>query len=117
MLPNRMQLNRAVEEQLKRFKSLTGITPNVASRIAFFNSIEAGHTMQPNIDLKLDGSLVLDKFTWLGKTQLVTDLILQDKYPGMTQKNLQLAWACHVEHGLSSLRNHKTLLSSLKSLL
>lgn len=40
MLPNRMQLSRQTEEQLKRLKSYTGITPNVAARLAFFRSIE-----------------------------------------------------------------------------
>lgn len=35
MLPNRMVLNRQTEEQLKRLKGYTGITPNVAARLAF----------------------------------------------------------------------------------
>ncbi|MBW2858615.1 DndE family protein, partial [Escherichia coli] len=34
MLPNRMVLNRQTEEQLKRLKGYTGITPNVAARLA-----------------------------------------------------------------------------------
>lgn len=36
MLPNRMVLSRQTEEQLKRLKGYTGITPNVAARLAFF---------------------------------------------------------------------------------
>ncbi|EAP1447716.1 DUF1832 domain-containing protein, partial [Salmonella enterica] len=35
MLPNRMQLSRQTEEQLKRLKGYTGLTPNVAARLAF----------------------------------------------------------------------------------
>lgn len=109
MLPNRMQLNKTVEEQLKKLKASTGITPNVSARIAFFRSIESDYCYQPNVDYKLDGSLTLDKFTWLGKTQLVTELLLKQKYPELTGKDLQTAWASHVEHGIGALRNHKHL--------
>lgn len=109
MLPNRMQLNRTVEEQLKKLKANTGITPNVSARIAFFRSIESDYTYQPNIEYKLDGSLTLDKFTWLGKTQLVTELLLKKRYPNLDGKALQAAWASHVEHGIGALRNHKNL--------
>jgi DNA sulfur modification protein DndE len=109
MLPNRMQLNRTVEEQLKKLKANTGITPNVSARIAFFRSIESDYTYQSNIEYKLDGSLTLDKFTWLGKTQLVTELLLKQKYPELDGKELQIAWASHVEHGTGALRSHKAL--------
>jgi len=116
MLPNRMQLNRTVEEQLKKLKVHTGITPNVSARIAFFRSIESEYTYQPNIEYKLDGSLTLDKFTWLGKTQLVIELLLKQKYPELEGKELQVAWASHVEHGISALRNHKNVAELIDSL-
>jgi DNA sulfur modification protein DndE len=109
MLPNRMQLNKTVEEQLKKLKASTGITPNVSARIAFFRSIESYYCYQPNIVYKLDGSLVLDKFTWLGKTQLVTELLLKEKYPKLEGKELQTAWASHVDYGIGALRNHKNI--------
>jgi DNA sulfur modification protein DndE len=113
MLPNRMQLNKTVEEQLKKLKGSTGITPNVSARIAFFRSIESDYKYQPEVAHKLDGSLTLDKFTWLGKTQLVTELLLKQKYPELEGKELQAAWASHVEHGLSAFRNTKNLLATL----
>jgi DNA sulfur modification protein DndE len=116
MLPNRMQLSKTVEEQLKKLKGSTGITPNVSARIAFFRSIEADYTYQPEVAYKLDGSLVLDKFTWLGKTQLVTELLLKKKYPELEGKDLQVAWASHVKHGISALRNHKSLAEVIKIL-
>lgn len=111
MLPNRMQLNRTVEEQLKKLKANTGITPNVSARIAFFRSIESDYTYQSNVEYKLDGSLTLDKFTWLGKTQLVTELLLKQRYPKLVGKELQIAWASHVEHGSASLRNHNSIVN------
>ncbi len=109
MLPSRMQLNKTVEDQLKQLKIKTGITPNVSARIAFFRSIESGYTYQPNTGYKLDGAQTMDKYTWLGKTQLVTELLLKQKYPELDGKELQMAWASHIEHGVSALRNHKNI--------
>ncbi|WP_417690245.1 DNA sulfur modification protein DndE [Pseudidiomarina sp.] len=111
MLPNRMNLSKIVEEQLKRLKAQTGITPNVAARIAFFKSIESGHEFDANIEHRLDGTLVLDKITWLGKTQQATELLLKIRYPELESKKLQAAWSSHVEYGIASLRNEKTLYS------
>jgi DNA sulfur modification protein DndE len=109
MLPNRMQLTKTVEEQLKRLKSNTDITPNVSARIAFFRSVESGFTFTEADEKKLDGSLTLDKITWLGETQLITEQVLKLKYPELKGKALQSAWAAHVEDGIAALRNHKSL--------
>lgn len=109
MLPNRMQLTKQTEEQLKRLKIYTGITPNVSARIAFFRSIESGFRYQGD-ERKLDGSLVLDKITWLGDTAQVTELVLSMEYPDLDQKELTKAWAAHIEDGIASIRNHKSLI-------
>ena len=37
MLPNRMNLSKTTEDQLKLLKQRTGISPNVSSRIAFLD--------------------------------------------------------------------------------
>lgn len=110
MLPNRMQLSRQTEEQLKKLKGYTGVTPNIAARLAFFRSIETEFRYSSERDAKkLDGSLVLDKITWLGETLQATELVLKMLYPQMEQKMLIRAWAAHVEDGIASLRNHKNL--------
>ncbi len=116
MLPNRMQLTRSVEEQLKKLKSNTDITPNVSARIAFFRSIESGFTFTKDDEKKLDGSLVLDKITWLGETQLITEQVLKLKYPELEGKALQSAWAAHVEDGIAALRNYKSLIDLVQSI-
>ncbi|MEZ9753420.1 DNA sulfur modification protein DndE [Vibrio splendidus] len=108
MLPNRMNLTRTTEEQLKKLKGYTGITPNVSARIAFFRSVESDFRYNL-IEAKLDGSLVLDKFTWLGETSDVTELVLKMYYPEFDTKQYQQAWAAHVEDGIASLRNHKDI--------
>lgn len=110
MLPNRMQLTRQTEEQLKKLKIYTGLTPNVSARVAFFRSIENGYrynnTTSPK---KLDGTLILDKITWLGETLQITELTLKMVYPSLDSKDIVKAWAAHVDDGISSLRNHKSL--------
>ncbi|ARB83640.1 DNA sulfur modification protein DndE [Yersinia enterocolitica] len=112
MLPNRMQLSRQTEEQLKKLKGYTGITPNVAARLAFFRSVESEFRYSQDLDSKkLDGSLVLDKITWLGETLQTTELVLKLLYPRIDQKMLIKAWAAHVEDGIASIRNHRNLLS------
>ncbi|MGF1720336.1 DNA sulfur modification protein DndE [Vibrio kyushuensis] len=108
MLPNRMNLTRTTEEQLKKLKSYTGITPNVSARIAFFRSIESDFRYQ-GVEAKLDGSLVLDKYTWLGETSDVTELVLKVYYPKLELKEYQQAWAAHVEDGIASVRNCKSV--------
>ncbi|KAF7781833.1 hypothetical protein PRUB_b1173 [Pseudoalteromonas rubra] len=104
MLPQTMWLKKSVEEQLQALKANTGITPNVAARIAFFRSVESGFMFDNTTEYKLSGSLKLDKFTWLGKTQQVTELLLKQRYPEYSDKELQMAWAAHVENGTPSIR-------------
>lgn len=110
MLPNRMVLSRQTEEQLKKLKGYTGITPNVAARLAFFRSVESEFRYSPERDSKkLDGSLVLDKITWLGETLQATELILKMLYPELEQKAMIKAWAAHIEDGIAGLRNYRSL--------
>ncbi|HBV7901359.1 TPA: DNA sulfur modification protein DndE [Citrobacter freundii] len=117
MLPNRMVLNRQTEDQLKKLKGYTGVTPNVAARLAFFRSVESEFRYSPERDAKkLDGSLVLDKITWLGETLQATELVLKMLYPQMVQKDIIKAWAAHVEDGIAGLRNYRTLLSIVNAL-
>lgn len=116
MLPNRMNLSKTTEEQLKKLKGFTGISPNVSSRIAFFRSIESGFRYSAEAAKKLDGNLVLDKVTWLGDTQLVTELVLKQTYPDLDDKETMAAWAAHVEDGIAALRNHKNLLDFANNL-
>jgi DNA sulfur modification protein DndE len=114
MLPNRMQLSRQTEEQLKKLKGYTGVTPNVAARLAFFRSVESEFRYSPEQDnKKLDGSLVLDKITWLGETLQPTELVLKMLYPQLKDKALNKVWAAHVEDGIAALRNHKSLMNLL----
>lgn len=110
MLPNRMVLSRQTEDQLKKLKAYTGITPNIAARLAFFRSVESEFRYSPERgSRKLDGSLVLDKITWLGETLQATELVLKMLYPKIPQKDMIKVWAAHVEDGISGVRNYRNL--------
>lgn len=115
MLPNRMHLKKQTEEQLKRLKSHTGVTPNVSARIAFFRSLESGYRFSGE-SINLDGGLTLDKVTWLGDLELAVETLLRKYYPALDSKELEQAWAAHVEDGISALRNHKSLYSLSESI-
>jgi len=108
MLPNRLNLSKQTEDRLRRLKQNTGITPNVAARIAFFRSYEKGFHYT-NSKIKLDGPLTLDKFTWFGETQTYVELLLKDRYPDLDGKELSKAWAAHVEDGIVGISNLRTL--------
>ena len=120
MLPNRMNLTKQTEDNLKKLKQYTGIAPNVSSRIAFFRSIESGFTYLPaepiETERKLDGNLVLDKITWMGDTQLVSEQLLKLKYPALEGRSMMSAWAAHVEDGIAAIRNHKQLIQFSRSI-
>jgi DNA sulfur modification protein DndE len=108
MLPNRMQLSRRTEDQLKRLKNATGITPNIAARLAFYRSIESGFRYQTTPQ-NLDGTLILEKSIWLGELQGITELLLKYIYPNLDRKEKMKAWAAHVDNGIATLRNYKSL--------
>ena len=52
--------------------------------------------------MQLNGTLKLDKVTWLGMTQLATELLLKQRYPGFTDKELWIAWAAHIAKAVTS---------------
>ena len=45
----------------------------------------------------------------MGETSDVTELVLKVYYPEFDTKQYQQAWAAHVEDGIASLRNHKSI--------
>lgn len=117
MLPNRMVLSHQTEEQLKKLKGYTGITPNVAARLAFFRSVESEFRYVPERDNnKLDGAMTLDKITWLGETLQATELVLKMLYPQLEQRVMIKAWAAHVEDGISALRNYRSMIQLAKNI-
>lgn len=99
-LPNTLWLSKSAEERLKKQKEETGLTPNIGARLAFFKSVESGFVFDPIQQHPLNGALKLDKVTWLGKTQMATELMLKMLYPQFNEKEMWSAWAAHVNAGL-----------------
>ena len=109
MLPTRgLKLPKETEELLRRLKLKAKVTPNVASRLAFFKSVESGYRYH-DPSIKLDGSLVLDKVTWLGDLTIAIDCTLKMLQPLLDSKELEKAWATHVQHGVKTLRMVKSV--------
>ena len=98
MLPNNFRLFQETEDKLKKLKTRTGITPNVAARIAFFSSVESGYQYILD-DQRADGSLALNKTVWFGDYEALVDTLLRDLYPGLNDDELVRAWANHVRDG------------------
>lgn len=110
MLPTRgICLPKETEEHLKRLKLRTKVTPNVSSRLAFFTSVESGYRYKEET-LDLNGSLRLDKVTWLGELACAIESTLQMLYPQYSDpKDFEKAWADHVRDGVTKMRSAKTL--------
>lgn|SRR5690554_6052739 len=108
MLPNRLNIFKSTEDQLKKLKQQTGLAPNVVARIAFCQSIERG-TLVSLRPRKVDGTLNLDKTTWLGDQKELYELMLTYNYPHLDSKELELAWAMHVEEGYKAIRETNLL--------
>lgn len=109
MLPDRnMRLPKDTEELLRRLKQKTKVTPNVAARLAFFKSVESDFRYN-DTSISLDGSLTLDKITWLGELTVATEATLAMLYPKLTGKELEKAWASHVQDGAKGFRMVKGL--------
>lgn len=117
MLPNSLWLTKTVEDRFKLLKQRTGISPNVIARLAFFRSLEGGAKCDPSVTYNLNGNLKLDRLTWLGATELATNVALKKIYPEVNNERvLHKLWAMHVEKGASIFHNHDDLISVLTGL-
>ena len=103
MLPNNFRLFQETEDKLKKLKTRTGVTPNVAARIAFFSSIESGYRYTQD-DRRTDGSLALNKTVWFGNYEGLVDTLLRDLYPDFDDDGLVKAWASHVRDGEGGIK-------------
>lgn len=114
MLPNTLWLTKDLEDRFRMLKQKTGVTPNVMARLAFFRSLEQGFKCDPAVEYNLNGNLKLDRLTWLGATELATNVALRKCYPNITDARcLQKIWAMHVEKGASIFHNRDSLISVL----
>ena len=110
MLPNKMKISDKAFNSLRRLQSNVGLTVNIGARLAFFTSIERGHTYQgEEIELK---QRELDKHTWLGEHSSLVEMLLKEKYPALDKQEIYRAWGSHVDDG-AQLIDSKTNICSL----
>ena len=97
MLPQKMKISDRAFTSLRRLQNNTGLTVNIGARLAFFSSIERGHTWKgEEIELK---QRELDKYTWLGDHVNLVEMLLKQKYPNLDEKGYYKAWASHIDDG------------------
>lgn len=96
MLPSRFSLTKTMEDRLKREKQRTGVSPNILARELFFKSIEQGAITQSAQEF-ISGDMMLEKSTWLGELETVTEAILKNLYGTLEKTEAAQKWALHVE--------------------
>ncbi|SBS27234.1 hypothetical protein MSP8887_00581 [Marinomonas spartinae] len=112
MLPQKMKISDRAFTSLRRLQNNTGLTVNIGARLAFFSSIERGHTWKgEEIELK---QRELDKYTWLGDHVNLVEMLLKQKYPNLDEKNYYKAWASHIDDGSMEIENKQNLIDILK---
>lgn len=109
MLPQKMKISDKSFTSLRRLQNNTGLTVNIGARLAFFASIERGHTWDGK-EIQLT-QRELDKYSWLGDQADLVEMLLKHNYPNLKNKDYYKAWASHVEDGASILDTKQTLIS------
>ena len=109
MLPNKMKISESATNSLSKFKGKTGLTVNVGARLAFFTSIERGFRFDPATDIAEHSGRELDKHTWLGNHDGITEQLLNEAYPSLTKSQLHDCWAAHIDDGTKRIEHIKDL--------
>lgn len=107
MLPKRMYISKSATETLKMFKGRTGLTPNVACRLALMVSLEEG---------KLGGSKKGDvsgsefnAATLFGEHATAIEALLRQVHGALDPKQAAAVIASHIDHGLERLRRARSI--------
>lgn len=109
MLPQKMKISDKAFNSLRRLQNNTGLTVNIGARLAFFSSIERGHTWQgEEIEVK---QRELDKYTWLGEHADLVEMLLKQKYPNLEEKDYYKAWASHIDDGAITIETKTNIYS------
>ena len=112
-LPSRIRLSKEVSNQLNYLKSQTQLTPNILARIALATSIESGFDYR-QLSPAGDG-LEFNLPTLLGDHTLAYELLLLSETEAEDQDELTQALVSHIENGVASLRQAKSLLEMVSA--
>ena len=108
MLPNRFRISKASTDALKVLKARTGVTPNIACRIALMLSLERGRTGgQREVDLE---GAELYTHTLFGEASQIYEYFLKQVHGDVDSKKITHIVASHIESGTEELKRIKNLL-------
>lgn len=108
MLPNRFRISKASTEALKILKARTGVTPNIACRIALMLSLERGR-IGGEREVDLEGA-ELYTHTLLGEATQIYEYFLRQVHGHVDPKKINHIVASHIESGTEELKKIKNLL-------
>ncbi len=110
MLPNRVRLSTKTTNKMQRIKSLTGITPNVLSRIAIMLAIKEGSNLKNSGVEDMDGQ-TLDKSVLFGDhTEIYDVLINQYIHDNKIDLDIQKIISSLIEVGSHKMGHIKSLI-------
>lgn len=109
MLPTRVSLSKNATGKLRYIKQMTGITPNIISRIALMKAINDGEKID-NANLQDNEGQILSRDVLFGDHALVYDVILtQYMHDQQTEKSIQEVIAGLIEIGVHKLGHVKKI--------
>jgi DNA sulfur modification protein DndE len=107
MLPKRMHISKTATEALRILKGRTGLTPNIACRVALVKSLEEGKEGGLR-KVDLTGS-EFNAPTLFGEQGDAIGALVKQVHGLIDQKQAALVIASHIEHGLEKLRRARSI--------
>lgn len=112
MLPKRMRISKGASDTLKTLKGRTGVTPNIACRMALLMSLEDGaHGGTRECD---QSGNEFNAPTLFGEHGLLFECLLREVHGELDNKQCAAVISSHIETGLDQLRKSKSLLDLVK---
>ena len=113
-LPSRVRLSKTASGHLNYLKTQTQLTPNLLARVALCLSIKSDFDYR-QLTPASDG-LEFNLPTLLGDHALAYELLLLSESNPSDADELSKALVSHIENGISSLRQAKSLVDVTKTL-
>lgn len=107
MLPKRMHISKTATETLRILKGRTGLTPNIACRIALVKSLEEGKAGGLR-KVDVTGS-EFNAPTLFGDQAAVFEALLKQVHGAMDQKHVAQVISSHIDHGLEKIRRARSV--------
>lgn len=109
MLPNRVKLSKTATDKLRNIKMQTGVTPNIAARVAIMLSLKDGSSLK-NINASDSDGQELNKSVLFGDHEDVYDVLIhQYIHEHNVKQPIQKTVSLLVEAGVHKMGHIKCL--------